>query len=114
MEDNGRVVANGWCEAVTHELSEQGKKVAALEATVDQHDHVINGNGQAGIATILADFRAEFRTTQAIRAAAAAALSGTAHEYPDNFTATTWTLTSNTTGLAASTAYTWTYIARCN
>ncbi len=44
----------------------------------------------------------------------AAALSGTTREYPDNFTATTWTITSNTTGLAASTAYTWAYIARCN
>ena len=46
--------------------------------------------------------------------AAAAMLSGTTHEYPDNFTATTWTITANATGLAASTAYRWAYIARCN
>ncbi len=44
----------------------------------------------------------------------AASLSGTTHEYPDNFTATTWTITANSTGLAASTAYTWAYIAKCN
>ncbi len=46
--------------------------------------------------------------------AAAASLSGTTHEYPDGFTASSWTLTSNSTGLAATTAYTWAYIAKCN
>lgn len=44
----------------------------------------------------------------------AAQLSGVTHAYPDNFTATTWTITSNATGLAATTAYTWAYIAKCN
>ena len=46
--------------------------------------------------------------------AAAASLNGTSHEYPDGFTASSWTLTSNSTGLTASTAYTWSYIAGCN
>ena len=44
----------------------------------------------------------------------AASLSGTSHEYPDTFTANTWTITANTNGLAATTAYTWAYIAKCN
>ena len=44
----------------------------------------------------------------------AAQLSGNTHDYPDSFTSTSWTITSNATGLTASTAYTWAYIARCN
>lgn len=44
----------------------------------------------------------------------AASLSGNTHEYPSNFTASTWTITANATGLAATTAYTWVYVTKCN
>ena len=42
-----------------------------------------------------------------------ASLSGTSHEYPDGFSAGSWTLTANANGLAAATAYRWAYIAGC-
>lgn len=44
----------------------------------------------------------------------AATLTGNTHDYPDGFTAGTWTITANATGLSANTAYTWAYNAGCN
>ena len=35
------------------------------------------------------------------------------HDYPNGAKTTTWTMTSNATGLAATTAYKWSYHAGC-
>lgn len=80
---------------------------------------VTTGTAPASSATIATITRANACPTTVYAVvrgsnAAAASLTGTTHEYPDGFTAGSWTLTSNTTGLTASTAYTWAYIAKCN
>ena len=45
--------------------------------------------------------------------AAASSLTGNSHDYPNGTSATTWTVTSNATGLASTTAYKWNYHAGC-
>lgn len=44
----------------------------------------------------------------------AASLTGNTHTYAVGSSASGWSMTSNATGLTASTAYAWTYITRCN
>lgn len=44
----------------------------------------------------------------------AASLTGNTHTYAAGSSTTSWSMTSNATGLAASTAYAWTYVTRCN
>lgn len=54
MSDNGRMVGEGWGEGIAQEVRDQGNKIAAMERTVQQLDHVVNGNGQPGLSVQMA------------------------------------------------------------
>lgn len=98
-----------------------GTSPAVCTITGNDEDGVINittGSAPANaatIATITIANACPVGIAPIIRSANAnsSSLTGNTHDYPTGTSTTQWTMTSNATGLAATTAYKWDYHAGC-